>query len=119
MAAVESCSATTSAAAGHSVFILILILASAGAEFAASVGKDCCDTPLMLACKGGKVAAVHALLSAGADLNHVCERHGHDALKVASMAGQAAVVRYLCAVGANVDYVDRIFYYTALMGACQ
>lgn len=73
-------------------------------------------TPLMLAAERGNVAAVRAMIAAGADLDFQERREGQTALMLACSAKFPEVVRILVAAGAQ-SFMATAFKRTALMYA--
>ena len=101
---------------------VIRVLLSAGADLAERDG-DFAMTPLMFAAWANESAAVvRELLAAGADV-HARDRDGWTALMHAAVYNihqdSPAVVGALLAAGSNVDTVDDVEGYTALMWAAN
>jgi ankyrin repeat protein len=71
---------------------LLRLLIKRGADVSAA--DDNGWTPLMLAVRGGKLAAVQALLDAGADAA-ACNQQGHTTLHLAAINGKPEVCKCL------------------------
>ncbi len=90
---------TEAAITGDAAVLEVLLEAGADANFRNPEG----ETPLMAVARTGRIEAAELLIGAGADVNAIEDFGGQSALMWAAARGNADMVRYLAANGAELD----------------